>query len=80
MTDQLPPLPELPSPSSLYATTNRDGDPHHIVGYTNAKLREYGQACAVNARKQALEEVLAIVENTRDYTRFDAVQAIKELK
>jgi len=38
-------------------------------------IQEYGQLC----RKQALEEALLIFENTRENTRQDAIQAIKEL-
>ena len=32
---------KMPEPKRLYTLTNRDGDPHHIMGYTADQLRAH---------------------------------------
>lgn len=65
MTAPYNPLPPLPEIASVFSFADM-----------RVALTNYGFAC----RKAALEQACAIVENTREYTRYDAVQAIKELK
>lgn len=62
---KLPPLPGHPEPHT-YRWTNEEIE----------AIKAYGQQC----RDAALTEALTIIEDTCENTRYDAVQAIKELK
>ena len=45
------------------------------IGHTLAQMQDYGQQCA----HAALARALAIIKDSRENTRYDAIQAIKEL-
>jgi hypothetical protein len=50
---------KMPEPTRLSTVTNRDGDPHHIIGYTAEQMKQYG--------RDLLEEAAHIAEGYPKY-------------
>lgn len=78
-------LPELPKPAVELHGKHRNGSPsaESMRLYTAEQMREYGDARAAHARKQALEEAVAWMmrrNETHGYMRECVKLMKKELK
>ena len=87
MTQQV----KMPEPEVLYTTTNRDGDPLRVRGYTSAQMEAYAAAKvreALECVSREVHNVLHPANPREDWTQYayireeaahDAESAIRAL-